>query len=210
MTSVARTIDFIEKKGISKTKFYKDTGLSNGYLDKVKELGADKIESIISAYEEINLTWLITGVGPMYKRKEATATQVIEGEDGIPLLPIKAMAGIFSGEVQVMDYESDRYLVPAFKDADFLIPIRGSSMYPKYSSGDIVACKRLESWSFFQMGKVYVIYTSQGPVVKRIKAGKDENHILVVSENCDKYPAFQLSIKEIKGVALVIGVIRLE
>ncbi len=130
--------------------------------------------------------------------------------DSIPLLPIEAMAGVFTGDVQVMEYETDKYVVPMFKGADFLIPIKGSSMYPKYSSGDVVACKKLESWSFFQYGKVYVIYTSQGPIIKRIQKGIDPEHIKIVSDNETRYPPFDLHRSEIKGVAIVIGVIRLE
>jgi hypothetical protein len=69
MTSIDRTIQFIEFKGIKKSSFYKNTGLSNGYLDKVKELGADKILSIISFYTELNIEWLITGEGEMLKQE---------------------------------------------------------------------------------------------------------------------------------------------
>lgn len=69
MTSIDRIIKFIEFKGIKKSVFYKNTGLSNGYLDKVKELGADKILSIISFYTEINIEWLITGEGEMLKQE---------------------------------------------------------------------------------------------------------------------------------------------
>jgi len=62
MSSVDRIRAYIEFHKIKKSEFYLKTGLSNGYLDKVKELGADKILSIISAYPEIDLTWIITGI----------------------------------------------------------------------------------------------------------------------------------------------------
>ena len=88
--------------------------------------------------------------------------------------------------------------------------IKGSSMYPKYSSGDLVACKRLTSWSFFQWGKVYVLYTHQGPIIKRICKGEDEEHVLIVSDNSERYDPFPLHRREILDVAIVVGVIRLE
>lgn len=72
MSSVARIKAYIDFKGIKKTDFYKKTGLSNGYLDKVKDLGSEKIESIIYVYKDLNLEWLITGNGQMLK--EATPT----------------------------------------------------------------------------------------------------------------------------------------
>lgn len=131
-------------------------------------------------------------------------------EEGIPLIPIEAMAGALTCEQTVLEYECERYVVPVFKGADFLIPVKGSSMYPKYSSGDIVACQRVAmSDLFFQWNKVYVIDTNQGALIKRIKPGSDKNHILIVSDN-EKYDPFELPISAIHAVALVIGVIRLE
>ena len=61
MSSVARIRAYIDSHGIKKSEFYLKTGLSNGYLDKVKDIGADKIEKILSAYPDIDLYFLITG-----------------------------------------------------------------------------------------------------------------------------------------------------
>lgn len=131
-------------------------------------------------------------------------------QEGIPLIPIEAMAGALTSEQTVLEYECERYVVPVFKGADFLIPVKGSSMYPKYSSGDIVACQRVPmSGLFFQWNKVYVIDTTQGALIKRIKPGSDSEHVLIVSDN-EKYDPFELHISAIHAVALVIGVIRLE
>lgn len=130
--------------------------------------------------------------------------------EGIPLIPVDAMAGALTDERIVYEYECERYVVPVFKGADFLISVKGSSMYPKYNSGDIVACQRVPMTDlFFQWNKVYVIDTNQGALIKRIKPGSDKEHVLIVSEN-EKYDPFELPISAIHAVALVIGVIRLE
>lgn len=131
-------------------------------------------------------------------------------EVSLPLLPIHAAAGVFSGDVQVMEYECEQYVVPMFREATFLIPVLGDSMYPTYNNGDVIACRKLDSWSFFQFGKVYVIYTSQGVLVKRIREGSTEQNILIISDNRESYPSFELDKKEILGVALVIGGLWLE
>ncbi len=94
---------------------------------------------------------------------------------GIPLIPIDAMAGFGTGGVQVMDYDTQKYVVPEFTElnVDFMIRVKGSSMYPKYNSGDLVACKKLVlSDIFFQWNKVYVLDTDQGALIKRIKKRK--------------------------------------
>ena len=139
-----------------------------------------------------------------------TATPATAPSEGIPLIPIEAMAGFGTGEVQVLEYECDRYVVPAFKDAEFLIQVKGSSMIPKYNSGDIVACKKLPmDQLFFQWNKVYVLDTNQGALIKRVKAGSDNDHLLIISDNTN-YEPFELDKKFIHSVAIVIGVIRLE
>jgi phage repressor protein C with HTH and peptisase S24 domain len=63
---------------------------------------------------------------------------------------------------------------------------------------------------FFQWGKVYVLYTEQGLIIKRIMEGMNDEHVLVISENTEHYKEFQLHKSEIIDIAIVIGVIRLE
>lgn len=65
-----RILKIIELKGITKHRFYTDTGLSNGFLDKVKDIGTSKIENILKTYPDINPTWLITGNGEMLKNEK--------------------------------------------------------------------------------------------------------------------------------------------
>lgn len=178
-------------------------------------MGGDKIVKILTVYPNLSPDWLLTGKGNMLRDSEEqpdkpVATKTDIPGTGIPLIPIDAMAGICSGDVSVMELDCERYIVPIFKGADFLIPVKGSSMYPKYSSGDIVACKKLPLKDlFFQWNKVYVLDTIQGALIKRIAKGHDEDHIMAVSENPD-YEPFELAFDQLRAVAIVIGVIRLE
>lgn len=147
------------------------------------------------------------------KTKSAkNVTHLIEDPLGVPLIPVDAMAGFGTGDFQVMEYETSRYLVPEFTElaVDFMIRVKGSSMQPKYNSGDLVACKKLETACvFFQWNNVYVLATVQGALIKRIKKGKDDDHVLIISDN-PAYDPFELNKSEIKAIAIVCGVIRLE
>lgn len=181
----------------------------NGVMPK-----ADFLEKIARSFD-ININWLLTGEGNMLRTesKEENIPVAHPSDspmEGIPLIPISAMAGAFTGEQTVLEYECERFVVPTFKGAEFLISVKGSSMYPKYNSGDIVACKRLPMGDiFFQWNKVYVLDTDQGPLIKRVKPGSDKEHVLIVSDN-ERYEPFELPLDRIYHVALVIGVIRLE
>lgn len=129
---------------------------------------------------------------------------------GIPLIPLSAMAGAMTSERTVLEYECERYVVPAFKGADFIIPVKGDSMCPTYHSGDLIACKRVPMGDlFFQWNKAYVLDTKQGPLVKRIKPGQDALHVKIVSDN-EMYDPFELPRSAINSVAMVMGIIRLE
>lgn len=173
------------------------------------------IDVIYTKCVDIDMNWLLTGEGNMLRTesKEENIPVAHPSDspmEGIPLIPISAMAGAFTGEQTVLEYECERFVVPTFKGAEFLISVKGSSMYPKYNSGDIVACKRLPMGDiFFQWNKVYVLDTDQGPLIKRVKPGSDKEHVLIVSDN-ERYEPFELPLERIYHVALVIGVIRLE
>ncbi len=215
MKAISRILNYIDYKGVSVSQFEKDTNLSNGYIGKMEKRNADIGEGvfikILENCPDLSEKWLLIGEGNMLKKDNLPiATKSNDINEGIPLIPIEAMAGFGSGEVQILDYECERYIIPLFKDAQFLIQVKGSSMYPKYSSGDVVACKKLSIKNiFFQWNKVYVLDTEQGALIKRIKQGKDENHILLVSEN-QNYQPFQLHLSQINSISIVIGVIRLE
>ena len=173
------------------------------------------IDVIYTKCVDMDMNWLLTGEGNMLRTESKeehipVAHPSDSPMEGIPLIPISAMAGAFTGEQTVLEYECERFVVPTFKGAEFLISVKGSSMYPKYNSGDIVACKRLPMGDiFFQWNKVYVLDTDQGPLIKRVKPGSDKEHVLIVSDN-ERYEPFELPLNRIYHVALVIGVIRLE
>lgn len=217
-----RILYFVDYLNISKREFYQKTGISRGTLESNTGITEETVAKLIATYPKINITWLFSGNGIMYSDSNEKNYNVVEEQQefygkksdipgtGIPLIEADAFAGSFSGDIQILESQCERYVVPLFNGADFLIPVKGNSMYPKYNSGDIVACKRLKSWSFFQWGKCYVIYTDQGTLIKRIMEGKDDEHVLIVSENESKYKPFQLHRSEIKDVAIVMGVIRLE
>ena len=215
MKAIDRVMQIIDYKGVSNSSFEKENDLSNGYiatqLKRNADLGEGVLVKILNNSRNINPEWLLTGNGPMIK-EVALPVAVPSGNsvEGIPLIPLDAMAGVASGEVSVMELDCERYIIPVFKGADFLITVKGSSMYPKYSSGDIVACKKLPlNDIFFQWNKVYVLDTIQGALIKRVNKAKKEGYVTIVSENI-KYEPFELKINQINAVALVMGVIRLE
>lgn len=211
-TQKERILQFIDYKGISKNKFYIETGISNGVLDKKSGLSMETIEKFYSTYPEINPEWLLTGKGNMFKEQNdlPMAIPTYNPDEEIPLIPSEAMGGVASGEISILELDCERYVIPMFKGADFLIPVKGSSMIPKYNSGDIVACKKVPMQDiFFQWNKVYVLDTNQGAIIKRVAKSEEKDCIKIVSEN-PNYEPFDLHLSQIYSIAIVIGVVRQE
>ena len=209
-----RILKVIDNKDITKYKFCKDLGVSKGFLDKPREITTDKYANILSYFRDISPEWLLTGNGSMFKEELPKATEVHPSENinAIPFVGLSVVAGFGSADfkIEATDVKA-YYVVPKFKDRkiDFIIEVAGSSMYPKYNSGDVIACKIIRESQFIQWNRVHVIATKeQGLVVKRIKEN-GEHSIMAISDNKD-YPPFAIPMDEIAGIALVVGVIRLE
>lgn len=210
-----RVLQLAELLGLGKKKFCEDIGMTySNFTGKAKEtpLNSTAIANILSIVPNVNIEWLITGNGDILRSDTDTpiATAELAVVGGIPLIPIEAMAGVLSGNsAQVMEQECEHYNIPMFKGAEFLIRISGDSMQPKYYSGDIVACKRLPLDTFFQWNRVYVVDSEQGVIIKRVRRGSDDRHIVFVSDNT-AYEPFELPLEKIYSIALVVGVVRAE
>ncbi|MEA4935799.1 MAG: hypothetical protein VB102_04055 [Paludibacter sp.] len=68
-----RIIQYLFLKGISRYRFYKETGLSNGFLDKEGAINSDNCEKICSCYKDLNPEWLLMGTGEMLRYAEGVA-----------------------------------------------------------------------------------------------------------------------------------------
>ena len=185
------------------TDFANFLGISPQVLYNWKARNTFDTELIYSKCFEINPEWLLTGKGNMLKNGFSTK-QRGANQNGLTHFDTTA-----SVDFKFMEYENEKFFIPTFKEADSLIQVTGDAMYPKYNNGDIVACKKLLLDDlFFQWDRVYVLETSQGSLVKRVKKGSDKDHILLMSEN-ESFESFELNVSKIFAVSLVIGVIRL-
>lgn len=189
-----------------------ERGLLTPTINQLKE---------ISSFFKVTVDYLISDEQDMHKSElinkvaEPSVQYIVQKpKHFIPLIPIEAMAGYGNGEVQVSEADiTEGYVIPDFdeKGVKYLIRVSGSSMYPKYSNGDLLGCKPINDLSFFQWGKCYVLDTDQGPLVKRLfEVAEDPNMLLCVSENSERYPPFKINRKSVYRTAIIVGVLRLE
>lgn len=206
---IKRINELIDDSMLTASAFASNVGLDPSNFRK-KLLGnqpitTKDIDKICKA-KNVSASWLQDGEGEKYKEKQ------VSNDPGIPLIPTSAMTGSLSGD-SVTIYKQDieeYYRIPSFKNSDFCIRVEGDSMEPKYYRGDIIACKNVpltDIW--FQWGKVYVVDTRQGVLVKHVEKGSDNEHITLVSDN-PNYQPFEIPTSELFGVAIVNGLVRVE
>ena len=185
--------------------------LNNIVANRKSKPSADNLTKIANSIESLNSEWLLTGEGEMLRT--ATDDSAADKQKALPLIPFEALAGYLSTDNEgVMVEDCERYVIPEFdrRGAEFIIRVSGSSMYPKYSNGDLLGCKKIKDILFFQWGKIYVLDTSQGTLVKRIYEHENDDFVKLVSDNKDVYPPFVIPKSDIRSLSIVVGVIRLE
>ena len=189
---------------ISVRSFEERCGLTNGTVGAIKIKGpsAENLSKISYTYPELNLNWLVSGRGNMLNERH----DIVDKSARIPLLPFAAVAGWMTDNNGV-DAFVDSMVFADFsaRGADCAIRVDGDSMYPRYKSGDILAIKILKDPSFFQWGRVYVLNTTQGCVVKKLFPCDEEDRIICHSENSSNYPDYKIMKQDILGVAIVVG-----
>ena len=209
-----RLVAFLADIGWSQSKFERECGMSNGYVNNIRSsIQPDKLQRIAQRFPALNIAWLMIGgtTGEtMYKIPKPTDYKPETAKaKGVPMIPQEAFAS--PGEPNYNDeHVLDYYMVSEFKDCDFVIRIKGDSMSPRYASGDVVACKKVMERLFFQWGRVYVLYTkSQGIMIKRIQPSEVDGCVKCVSDN-EKYAPFDVPKSDIVSLALVNGLVSLE
>lgn len=222
-----RVLQLSELKHIPKEKFFSELGVTYGNFKgeaKKKALSSDIVAKIVTMYDDVNAEWLLTGRGPIFKIPGDSALIVAESSEAynyilnkqlkqIPLVNSSAVAGFGNDQFAISERDiKEYYTVPKFRSrkVDFMIEVEGASMYPKLSSGDVVACTIIDERGWLQWHKIHVVATrEQGILIKRLEPCKDESCLTMVSDN-DKYKPFDVPKDQITGIALVVGVIRLE
>ena len=216
MTAQERLKLFISYKGISMRKFEMAACVPVGYVKNIKyTITPDKQEKISSAFPELNLGWLTSGEGNMLRESNVTQTTNLPElhketkkdpqSKIVPLIPISAQGGSLNDfSISVMNYECEKVVSPMM-DVDFAISISGDSMAPEYPSGCQVLIKRINESAFIEWGKVYVLDTCNGTIIKKLMPSESPDKVLCVSIN-PAYPKFEVAFKYIQGIYRVMMV----
>ena len=207
-----RTMLFIKFKGITMKTFEQRCDLSSGYVTSMRKgFGYEKLNNVLMAYPELNREWLLYGEGEMLKassssqpQPSAKAERLSDDEAyKVPLVPISALGGSLNDFNLAVKRDDCETVISPIKDIDMAIKISGDSMEPEYPSGSQVLIKKVNERAFLEWGRVYVLNTCNGIVIKRLMPTADPNTVLCESIN-PKYPPFEVNLENVNGVYRVM------
>ena len=195
-----RLREFITAKGITVRGFEKSLGRSNGYF-KNSEFALPKlIGEIADAYPELNIGWLISGDGSMDKGKTVYVAETV------PIVNMFALGGSLTEQLDSASVDELESVQTPVKGAEMAIEVSGDSMAPKYPSGSRLFCRRVDDPTFIEWGKVYVIDTKNGAVVKELRPGSSPEKVMCHSLNdSSKYVPFEVPLPSVYGIWKVIA-----
>lgn len=208
---IERFDKYMKYKGLNDNKVTNSLGLSIGTLGKSRKENRDlsdrNIENILKFYTDLNRTWLLTGEGDMLDTscKSIEDSQFSSSSDLhlIPLLPVSAQGGSFNDFVVSIKESSCEKIISPIKGADYAMSVSGESMAPEYPSGSQILIKRIDERAFIDWGRVYVLDTCNGTVIKRLFPSDTADKVLCRSIN-PEFPPFEVLLSDVYAVYRVL------
>lgn len=202
-----RLLELIKAIGLNGYKLEREIpGFTQAKLTHIKsgrnELSNELLDKLLTKWPNINVEWLLTGEGQMLKGQDSQPTKT-ETVYYAPQLPVSAMAGTLTGFTDsIREWDLENVVVP-IKGVDLVIPLSGDSMKPDYPEGCLLLTKKINEKAFIEWGKVFVLDTCNGVVIKQIYPSEEGNKVKCVSIN-SVYPPFEVNKEDILGWYIVL------
>lgn len=181
--------------------------------DKTKRISEELANKITSVFSEINKSWLLADEGDMLNASSSTSPvreQDFPREESrtatfVKLIPIAAQGGSLTDYIYSVKESDCELIASPIRDVDLAIQVSGDSMAPEYPNGSHVYVKRINERAFIEWGKVYVLDTCNGSVIKILVPSDREGYVKCLSINPDpKFAPFEVSLEDIRGVYRVL------
>ena len=202
---IAREIkDYLVDKGLTMTEVAARLGCSQQAVSN--QLSGRKIgENVARKWAEefgFNLVYLMTGEGSLVSLGEDKLATVV-APNTVPLLPIFAQAGSLTGWSEGIEEVKCERVISPVNDVDMAVHIYGESMYPDIPNGSVCYVKRVKS--VIEWGRAFILDTVDGPLLKYLTPGSDDDHLRCVSANHDpRYAPFEVAKEDVLGIYRVV------
>lgn len=190
------------QKDISDTKIISESSLTRALKPDEKYLTDNFLRKFAEKFN-FNDKWFLTGEGEMLNKADDNENSNDKEGMEVLLLPVSAEGGRldnFSTQVLAEDCET---VISPIKGVDFAMTVTGDSMFPEYPSGSRVLVKKINEKAFIDWGRVYVLDTCNGTVIKKIMPSEYEGKIRCESIN-PEYPPFEVCFDDVFGMYRVL------
>lgn len=190
----------------------RDAGIVHNQNDFAVLLGANKstVSSALNGKEQYLTDRLIERAQKVMREKLDESGKAIQPPaDSLLVIPTGARAGTIADFCDaVHEYDCERIISPV-KGADFAMQVAGDSMSPEYPNGSQIIVKKINAAAFVEWGKVYVLDTENGPIIKVVRRTPDPDVVECVSLN-PAYQSFTINTSFVRGWYRVIMVLALK
>lgn len=220
-----RILQYLDNKGITKYKFYQETGISNGALSQTKGLSESSVVKILSKYEDLSAEWLLRGEGDMLRSgivKEYSIVNNVNSEivadpeqfyghlKKAPLIPIDV---IRKQKLRVWEYvQRHKELYETFPDNlmpefDLIHIVRSNALQPAVEKGDILFLEHLElTTDSVVNGHIYFMDTKMnGIVIKKVFVEDGKLTCYSLSNNV---PVKRFSVDDIFDIFSIVSILK--
>ena len=201
-----RVLFIMEQEHLNKNSMSTRIGLNQNVtigsvVNERKNPRETTLRRIADAFPKYSRDWVIKGIEPIYDSEVGELLTKDENVFTVPLMPISAQGGSLNDFVMsVRESECERIVSP-IRNVDLAITIQGDSMAPEYPNGSTVFVQKINERAFIEWGKVYVLDTCNGVVIKTLVPSSEKGCFRCVSINKDPiYAPFDVPMEEVYGV----------
>lgn len=199
---------YFDSQGVTQIDVANKIGVSKAYVNALFAGNSRFGKKSAEKWSEVfgfSKSFLLTGEGSMFTTEPSLAGFNEMEYTRVPLLPISAQGGSLNDFVVSVSLQDCEKIISPIKGADIAITISGDSMADEYPNGSIVLAKRINERAFIDWGKVYVLDTCNGVVVKTLTPSEKEDYVRCVSINpAPIYAPFEVALNDIYGVYRVM------
>lgn len=201
-SSGERLKKLIESKGVTQKDLAEYLGVTIQYVSNLCNnravIGKVQAERIAN-YFGVPASYVVFGgaIEPVAERADVS----------IPVINMFALGGSLTEQLEAVNVTELPRIQSPVVGAEMAIEVSGDSMEPEYPSGSRLFCRRISEPTFIEWGRVYVVDTTAGAIVKELQPGDNDDLVKCVSLNCDKnYQPFNVPKSSIRGIWKILGV----
>lgn len=176
-----------------------------------------KNRAILADKLNVSTKYLEQGIGPLIlvekKKHNPIVPDLVMNEEQVAKLGVPYFPHTIKGVIESLDMftneEPEYYInIEPFNDCSFYRPVIGHSMAPRYNTGDIIACKRVQNKRNILFGQTYLCLISYegdfNEVIRVLRCHEDHDKVVLMPINTS-YDPMTIPLSAIVELYLIKG-----